>query len=168
MTHEADQPWDRDAWDIDPDSVALTLAVLTPHSSGAIMREAFYGTRRFDDFLRRTGMSPGVLSARLRDLVAQELLVKVPYKEPGSRERAEYRLTDRGRELVPTMVAMIGWADRWLTGDRGPTMSLRHSGCGAPVEAVLRCGHGHEIHAPREIVASPGPGARNIRAAKLP
>ncbi|WP_020660472.1 winged helix-turn-helix transcriptional regulator [Amycolatopsis benzoatilytica] len=162
MTHEADQSWDRVAWDIVPDSVALTLAALTPHSSGVIMREAFYGTRRFDDFLRRTGMSPGVLSARLRDLVAQGLLVKVPYKEPGARERAEYRLTDQGRDLVPTMIAMIGWADRWLTGDRGPTMSLRHSGCGAPVEAALKCGHGHENHAAREIVASPGPGARPL------
>lgn len=160
MNTDAEAVWDRDAWDLDPDAVALALTVMAPPTMGVIMREAFYGTRRFEDFLRRTGMSPGVLSARLRDLVTQQLLVKVPYREPGTRERAEYRLTDRGRDLIPVMVAMINWADRWLTGDRGPTVSLRHGGCGAPVEAVLKCTAGHEIHAAHGVTATPGPGAR--------
>ena len=86
MDHEEVPEWDRDAWDLDPDSVALALTVVAPPTMGKIMREAFYGTRRFDDFLRRTGMSPAALSARLRELVAQELLVKVPYREPGALE----------------------------------------------------------------------------------
>ncbi len=160
MNTDADAVWDRDAWDLSPDAVALALTVMAPPTMGVLMREAFYGTRRFEDFLRRTGISPGVLSARLRDLVTQELLVKVPYREPGARERAEYRLTDKGRDLVPVMVAMIGWADRWLTGDRGPTVSLHHDECGAPVEAVLKCAAGHEIDAARDVIAKPGPGAR--------
>ncbi len=152
--------WDRDAWDLEPDSVALALSVLAPPTMGMIMREAFYGTRRFEDFQRRTGMSTGVLAARLRELVAQDMLVKVPYREAGARERAEYRLTVKGRELVPIMVAMIGWADRWLTDDRQPTVSLVHRDCGALVEAVLRCTDGHDVGAPSQIAARPGPGAR--------
>ncbi|KJK33569.1 HxlR family transcriptiptional regulator [Lentzea aerocolonigenes] len=153
--------WDRDAWNLNPDSVALALAALAPPTMGLVMREAFYGTRRFDDFLRRTGMSPAALSSRLRELVTQELLVKVPYKEPGARERAEYRLTEKGRDLMFTLIAMIGWADRWLTGGR-PTVTLRHQGCGALVGTILRCSKGHDIEAARDVVAEPGPGARPV------
>lgn len=161
MDHEHVPEWDRDDWNLDPDSVALALEVLAPPSSGKVMREAFFGTRRFDDFLRRTGMSPAALSGRLRVLVEQGMLVKVPYREPGARERAEYRLTGRGRDLVPTMIAMIGWADRWLADGR-PTVTLRHRGCGAQVAAVLRCADGHDVEAARDVVAEPGPGATPV------
>ncbi|WP_428340517.1 winged helix-turn-helix transcriptional regulator [Mycobacterium sp.] len=155
----SDAPWDRDKWDLEPDSVALALGVLAPPTMGKVMREAFYGARRFEDFHRRTGISLGVLSARLRELISQGLLVKVPYQEPNSRVREEYRLTDKGRDLIPTMVAMIDWADRWLTSEKQPTVTLRHRGCGAPVKAVLTCSLNHEIDAGHDIIASPGPGA---------
>lgn len=157
---DIEQRWERDKWDLEPDSVALALNVMAPPSRGKIMREAFYGARRFEEFQRRTKMSPGVLSAQLRDLMAQELLVKVPYREAGARERAEYRLTAKGRALIPTMIAMINWADRWLTSGQEPTVSLTHRDCGAPVQTVLRCAEGHEILAGHDVIASPGPGAR--------
>ena len=146
-------------WDLEPDSVALALSVLAPPTMGKIMREAFYGARRFEDFHRRTGISLGVLSARLRELISQGLLRKVPYKEPNSRIREEYRLTDKGRALIPTMIAMIDWADRWLTREKKPTVTLRHRDCGAPVHAVLRCERNHHVEPGRDVVASPGPGA---------
>jgi DNA-binding HxlR family transcriptional regulator len=129
-----------------------------------IMREAFFGTRRFDDFLTRVGVSSGVLAARLRDLVSEGLLEKRPYQEPGSRVREEYRLTDKGRGLVPALVALIDWADDWLVGPEGSTVTLRHRDCDAPVRAALICAAGHDVTAARDMVAAPGPAARPARA----
>jgi DNA-binding HxlR family transcriptional regulator len=125
-----------------------------------IMREAFYGTRRFDEFLRRLQLSPGVLSARLRELVADDVLQKVPYREAGARERDDYRLTDKGRALVPVLVALMNWADEWLTGPDGPTVVLRHRDCGAEVRTTITCAADHEIASDRDITATAGPGAQ--------
>ncbi|MFD9444698.1 winged helix-turn-helix transcriptional regulator [Streptomyces sp. NPDC060001] len=127
------------------------------------MKEAFYGTRRFEDFQRRCELSRTVLSARLRDLVAVGVLEKRPYREPGARERDEYRLTDKGRSLAPALVALNAWAERWLVNEPGPTVTLIHRDCGASVHAVITCTSGHEIAAAREIVATPGPGARPVQ-----
>jgi DNA-binding HxlR family transcriptional regulator len=154
------QQWDRDAWNLDPDSIALALSALSPRASGMVMREAFYGTRRFDDFLRRLQLSPGVLSTRLRELVADDLLMKVPYRAEGARERDEYRLTDKGRALVPALVALRAWADEWLMGPDGPTVVLRHRDCGAEVHTTMSCAAGHDVSCGREITVTPGPGAR--------
>ncbi len=150
---------DRDAWDLEPDSVQRALDALTPRSAGRIVREAFYGTRRFDDFARRTGLTPAVLSARLRDLVEHGLLERSEYREPGRRTRQEYRLTAKGRDLGVALVALLDWADRWLPGPAGPTVALSHGGCGAPVRAVLSCAAGPVVHRRGEVAAEPGPGA---------
>lgn len=153
---------DRDAWDLTPDSVQRALDALTPRSGGQVMREAFYGTRRFDDFLRRTGLTAPVLTTRLRELEARDLLVRTPYREPGARTRHEYRLTQRGRDLAVTIVALLGWADKWLPGPHGPTVTLHHRGCGEPVTAELSCAGGHRPLAVADVEAEPGPGARRI------
>jgi DNA-binding HxlR family transcriptional regulator len=152
--------WDRDAWDLEPDSIVLALESLRPRTSGAIIREAFYGTRRFDDFLRHCGISPSVLSTRLRAMVTEGLLEKVPYQEPGARARDEYRLTDKGRSLAPILIALNDFADRWLLESGESTVILRHRRCGQRVHATLACEGGHQISAPADIEASPGPGAR--------
>ncbi|WP_406131579.1 winged helix-turn-helix transcriptional regulator [Streptomyces sp. NBC_00989] len=156
-------PWNRDSWDIEPDSIALALEVLNPRAAGKILKEAFYGTRRFEDFQRRCELSRTVLSTRLRDLVAIGVLEKRPYREPGARERDEYRLTDKGLSLAPTLVALNAWAEHWLVDAPGPTVTLIHRDCGAPVHSVIACTSGHEIAAVRDITATPGPGARPAR-----
>ncbi len=153
---------DRDAWDLSPDSVQRALEAFLPRSGGQVMREAFYGVRRFDDFVRHTGLTPAVLSARLKDLVENGLLERVPYREPGSRQRHEYRLTDRGRDLTPALVALMDWADRWRPGAHGPTLRLHHRECGEPVRATLVCSAGHLIERPGDLRAEPGPGARIV------
>ena len=152
--------WDRDAWDLEPDSIVLALESLRPRTSGAIIREAFYGTRRFDDFLRHCDVSPSVLSTRLRAMVSDGLLEKVPYQEPGARARDEYRLTDKGRSLAPILIALNDFADRWLLDPSESTVTLRHRRCGERVHATLACEGGHQIEAASDVVASPGPGAR--------
>lgn len=129
-----------------------------------MMREAFYGTRRFDAFARRTGLTAPVLAARLRDLVAADLLQQVAYREPGSRSRQEYHLTARGRDLAVAVVALLEWADRWVPGPAGATVLVEHTGCGAAVHAELACLAGHRGLPPMNVAPVPGPGARQITA----
>ncbi|MEP7088777.1 MAG: helix-turn-helix domain-containing protein [Nocardioidaceae bacterium] len=153
---------DRDAWNLDPDSVQRALDHLLPPSGGKVVREAFYGTRRFEDFLRRTGLTAPVLSARLKELEAAQVMEKRPYREPGMRTRHEYVLTPRGLDLGTAIVALLKWADRWLPAPHGPTVALEHRGCGSPVHAHLVCEAGHDGLDVHEVRALPGPGARAL------
>ena len=136
----------RDGWTADDCTIAKSLDVVTTRSAFLILREAFYGTTRFDDFAKRVGISEPVTAARLRELVVQGLLEREDYREPGQRTRKRYRLTAKGADLFPALVALMQWGDRWLDGDGGP-VELRHRDCGAPVGVELRCGGGHVVRA---------------------
>jgi DNA-binding HxlR family transcriptional regulator len=144
-------------------SVAGTLAVVGEKWSLLVLREAFLGVRRFADLQRALGAPKAVLTDRLNSLVAQDLLVRVPYRDEGARQRSEYRLTERGRDLYPAVVALMQWGDRWLAADGAAPLELSHRDCGAPVSLSLRCAAGHEVGGPREVVATP---ARHERAAE--
>ena len=136
--------------------MARALDVVSSRSALLILREAFYGTTRFDEFAERVGISEPVAAARLRELVADGLLEREPYREPGQRTRMGYRLTGKGAELLPALVALMQWGDRWLAPDGAPVV-LRHSGCDEPVRAELRCAAGHQAPADElELVAGPG------------
>ena len=128
-----------------------------------VIRELFLGIRRFDDILARLGASRPVLAARLRELVDAGIVRRVPYREPGQRERHEYRLTDRGIELYPILTALREWGDRHAI-DGEPSVVVRHGDCGAPVSTVLRCANGHDHLTIRDVHAEPGPGARRRSA----
>jgi DNA-binding HxlR family transcriptional regulator len=118
-------------------------------SAYVIMREAFYGATRFEEFVERTDMSEPVVAARLRELTAEELLEKFPYQEPGKRSRDGYRLTEKGSDLLPVLVAMGEWSKRWLFPE-GSRVEFAHSDCGSPLHLTLQCDAGHEV-APDEI-----------------
>jgi DNA-binding HxlR family transcriptional regulator len=133
----------RSGWTADRCPIAGALDVVATRSAFLILREAFYGTSRFDDFAQRVGISEPVAAARLRELVREGLLAREPYREPGQRSRQGYRLTRKGAELLPTLVALMQWGDRWLE-DRG-RVELRHHDCGEPVGVQLRCAAGHEV-----------------------
>jgi len=122
-----------------------------------ILREAFYGTERFDDFAERVGISEPVAATRLRELVDEGLLVREPYREPGQRTRMAYRLTEKGAELLPVLAALMQWGDRWLQPDGAP-VQLRHADCGEVVQAELRCAAGHPAPL-AELDLTVGPGA---------
>lgn len=107
------------------------------------MREAFYGTTRFEEFADRVGLSDPVTAARLRDLVADGLLEREAYREAGQRTRQRYRLTEKGADLFPVLAALMQWGDRWENDGGG--VELRHQGCGAKVGVELRCRAGHEL-----------------------
>ena len=150
---------DRDAWSAANCSVGRALEVVGTRSAMLMMREAYYGTKRFDDFARRVGVSEPVAAARLRELVAAGLLVRRPYREPGARSRMEYRLTTKGRDLLPAVIALMQWGDAYAADPAGPPVELRHRDCGAAVRAALRCADGHQVAA-RQIAVTAGPGAR--------
>lgn len=134
----------RAAWTANGCTIARALDVIPTRSAFLILREAFYGTTRFDDFAERVGISAPVAAARLKELVENGLLEREDYREPGQRTRQRYRLTEMGADLFPALVALMRWGDRWLD-DRGGPVELRHRECGEPVAVELRCAAGHEV-----------------------
>lgn len=134
----------RGAWTADRCTLAKALDIVSTRSAFLILREAFYGTTRFDDFVQRVGISEPVAATRLRELIDSGLLEREDYREPGQRTRQQYRLTEKGADLFPVLVALMRWGDRWLD-DRGGPVQLLHRDCGEPVEVSLRCAAGHEV-----------------------
>jgi DNA-binding HxlR family transcriptional regulator len=134
----------RGSWTADRCTIARSLEEIPTRSAFLILREAFYGTTRFDDFAERVGISEPVTAARLRELVDDGLLEREDYREPGQRTRQRYRLTEKGADLFPVLVALMQWGDRWLDERGGPVQYL-HRDCGEPVTLSLRCAAGHEV-----------------------
>lgn len=151
--------------DLSPEncSIAASLGVLGEKWTLLVLREVFNGVRRFEDMYERIGAPRQVLSARLARLVDEGILRRVPYREPGQRQRDEYRLTEKGIELYPILVALMHWGDRWAAEAAGPTVTLHHRDCGAEIGLLLTCAHGHELASAREVTPRPGPGARTAQ-----
>lgn len=126
------------------DPISMTLEVLGSRAGFLVMREAFHGVRRFDDLQRSLGITAASLSARLKALVSDGLLERVPYREPGERTRQEYRLSRKGEALLPVLVAMAEWGNVHLLDGNAP-VQFSHARCGAPVGAEVRCRRGHEV-----------------------
>jgi len=143
------------SWDRSRCSVAGTLAVVGEKWSLLVLREAFLGVRRFADIQRHLGAPKAVLTDRLATLVEQGILRRVPYQAEGERQRHEYRLTEKGIDLYPTLVALMHWGDKYLAGDGMPPLELRHRDCGAPVHLGLVCEAGHELSGAREVRPQP-------------
>jgi DNA-binding HxlR family transcriptional regulator len=139
-------------------SVAQCLEVVGEWWSLLIVRDAFLGVRRFDDFQARLGISRNILNQRLKHLVDNGVLERVPYQDRPP--RSEYRLTNKGRDLWHAVTAMRQWGDRWAAPE-GPPLKLRHKSCGRVVKAVPVCSHCGEPLDVRSVTAIPGPGAEN-------
>lgn len=148
------------AYATDNCTIGRTMSVLGERWTFVVIREVANGIRRFDDMRRHTGMPRQVLTDRLALLVDHDILRRAPYREAGQRERHEYRLTEKGFELFPLMVAVAAWGDRHYADEAGPPVAFEHRGCGAPVEVVVRCAQGHALDEPRDIAARPGPGIK--------
>jgi DNA-binding HxlR family transcriptional regulator len=129
-----------------------------------ILREVVWGVRRFSEMQEHMGVSKSVLSARLDHLVEHGVLERRKYQQPGQRKRAEYHLTEKGKDLYPVLTALRQWGDKHLTGPEGPSSVISHEGCGGRVGVKLVCEHGHEV-GPDDLRRDPGPGARPRAAA---
>jgi DNA-binding HxlR family transcriptional regulator len=134
---------DRDAWTpVGKCSIEKTMALVGTKSAMLVMREAYYGTTRFDDFAQRVGITKAATSTRLSELVDAGLLTKRRYQEPGQRGRDEYVLTDAGNDFMPVVWAMFEWGRKHLS-DTG--LRLTHLECGAEATVEIRCAGGHEV-----------------------
>lgn len=147
------------AYSADNCTIGRAMAVLGERWTFVVLREVFNGIRRFDDMRVRTAIPRQVLTDRLSLLVDHGILRKVAYQPPGQRSRFEYRLTDKGLDLYPVLVAIARWGDRHLADPAGPPVEFTHRDCGQPVTVAMRCADGHEVDEPREVVPCPGPGA---------
>ncbi|MFD4957816.1 winged helix-turn-helix transcriptional regulator [Microbacterium sp. NPDC058389] len=123
--------------------IERTTQILGNRTALLVLREAFYGTTRFEDFCDRVGMARSVGASRLRALEGANLLRRRSYQAPGKRAREEYILTPAGAELEPIVMGIFSWGRRHVADDA--VLDLVHDGCGGGVEAVLECEHGHRV-----------------------
>jgi len=138
-------------------SIAGSLELIGERWTLLLIREAFLGTRRFDDFQRNLGVARNVLQTRLERLVDEGVLRRERYQERP--ERFEYRLTRKGVDLWPVIVALLKWGDTYAAPN-GPPVVIRHAGCGGEIDdhrICMKCGKPLEAH---EAQAEAGPGAR--------
>lgn len=119
-------------------SVARTLEHIGERWTFLLLRDAFYGVRRFDDFQASLGVARNILTKRLAKLVESGIMRKEQYQS--NPPRYEYRLTEKGRELVPILTTMVAWGDKWEHGGN-PPVRLIHDDCGHAMHATAVCSH---------------------------
>lgn len=138
-------------------SVAQTLEIIGEWWTLLILRDCFFGIRRFDEFVDRLGIARNVLTNRLDTLVAAEILERRPYDE--ARGRYDYVLTDKGRALWTVMTALREWGDEWILGEGNEPVQLEHRSCGNLTHTHMTCDACGETLDARSVRAVAGPGA---------
>lgn len=137
-------------------SIAAALGVVGDRWTVLILRDVFRGVHRFTDLHHDLGIARNLLSDRLALLVEQGVLRKVRYSDRPP--RWEYRLTAKGADLSPALVALMRWGDRWYAPEGPPTV-LYHAACGTPLTHRPRCPHCDTDVVPTQIRGRPGPGS---------
>ena len=145
-------------------SIARSLEVIGERWSLLIVRDAFYGIRRFDDFRRDLGVARNVLTDRLTTLVEQGVFERRQYEDRPP--RFEYLLTEKGRDLLPVVLTMMRWGDRWEGHDEGIPVTLTHTTCGHITTPVVACAHCREDLAWGQLMTDPIPVQLPERAAR--
>lgn len=141
----------------EPCSVARTVAVIGDRWTLMILRDVFLGVRRFEDFQARLGISRTITAERLKALTDEGVLKKVPYQDRPV--RYEYRLTDKGLDLYPVIMAVVNFGDRHYAGEAGPPLLHRHKACGCDFAPVMTCSECHAPVGARDVETQAGPGA---------
>jgi len=124
-------------------SVGRSLEILGDRWIFFIIREAFFGVRYYDKFLSNLGIATNILADRLKWLVENGIMEK--HKDSKDSRRMKYRLTEKGRDLYPVILAFIKWGDRWLSDELGPPLLLHHTKCGHSLTPAMCCEHCKEI-----------------------
>ena len=138
-------------------SVGHVLDIIGEGWSILIIREAFLGTRRFEEFQGRLGIARNILTTRLKKLCANEILDRVPVKEGAKRH--EYILTNKGKGMMPLLVALTQWGDKWVYGeDNVPLIFLDRDQC-EPIASVQVFSASGKVLRPRDVMIKAGPGA---------
>lgn len=148
-----------------PCSIARTLAVVGEAWTPLILRDIVFGITKFDELQRDLGVATNILTDRLNTLVEYGLLTREQYEHRPPRHR--YELTEKGADLLPVLLALMRWGDRWAADPAGPPVSIVHHGCGQPTEPTMTCsGCGEPLRA-TEVGARAGPGAQRGPGAYL-
>lgn len=135
---------DRSAWSaIGHCPIEKAMGVVGSRPAMLIMREAHYGTRRFDDFVARVGLAPATAATHLRALTDAGLVARQPYRDSKARTRDEYVLTQAGVDLLPVVIGLFEWGARH--GGGADRLEFAHTGCGEPVSVRVTCAEGHEV-----------------------
>lgn len=142
----------------EPCSMARTISVIGDRWTLMILRDCFLRIRRYEDFERSLGITRHLLADRLRKLVKAGVLRKQAYSERPRRH--EYRLTDKGLDLYPVMMAIVHWGDTHMAGSKGRPLLHEHIACGHTFDPVTTCSHCREAITGRAVRVRPGPGAR--------
>lgn len=138
-------------------SVARALEIVGEWWTLLIVREAFFGVRRFSEFERNLGIAKNVLSERLSKLVASGLMERIDM--PGRGNPRDYNLTDRGRDLLPIVVALMQWGDRWIVGpERSPIRVLDRETGEEIAQMRVTAASGRPLSL-EDVSVAPGPGA---------
>ena len=138
-------------------SIARALEVIGDRWTMLVVRDAFLGVRRFDEFQRSLGIARNVLTDRLARLVADGILQRRRYQERP--ERFEYSLTPAGLDLWPVLIGLLTWGDKHRPEKAGPPRLMRHRGCGGAITAAATCAVCGAPLPPSEIETELGPGA---------
>ncbi len=135
-------------------SIARSLALIGDRWTLLIIRNAFLGTRRFDDFQTQLGVTRHVLAERLKRLVEADILNKTAYQP----NRYEYRLSKKGRALYPVLLTLTVWGDAWLDEGAGPPIIYHHKHCDKPMTPTIVCSECSEVVHPQDVIPMIGPG----------
>ena len=138
-------------------SVGRTVYILSDSWAFLILRESYFGAKRFDTFQSALGLPRQTLTQRLRKLTAQGLLLRV--KCSGSSLRFEYGLTEMGIDLYPVMLSLMSFGDKWLKGSNPPPLGLIHNNCGCACHPIVACNHCKTEVNVRTVTYRDGPGA---------
>lgn len=138
-------------------SIAQSLEIIGEWWTPLILRDAFLGITRFEEFQQRLGIARNILSTRLETLVEHGIMERRLYDD--RRGRHEYVLTAKGRALWPVMVTLRQWGDQWLLGAGNEPIVTEHTACGHVTTLHLACDACGETVRSDELKATPGPGA---------
>ena len=142
-------------------SVARTISAIGDRWTLLILRDCFLRVRRFEEFQARLGITRPILASRLRKLVKDFVLAKVAYQERPL--RYEYRLTQKGLDLYPIVMAIVHWGDVHMAGKKGRPLLHQHVSCGKTFDPVMTCSQCGEPLSPKQVHVHRGPGAASPR-----
>lgn len=146
-------------------SLAQSLEVMGDWWSPLVLRDLYLGLDRFDQLVTDLGISRNLLTDRLATLMAAGLVTRTAYQEKPV--RYAYALTEAGRDLIPVLLALTAWGDRWATPEDGPPIRFRHDTCRKHTTPTVCCSEcGEPLHAD-EVTATPGPGGRTAPGTAL-
>jgi DNA-binding HxlR family transcriptional regulator len=145
-------------------SMARALDVIGDPWTPLIVRDLYLGLSRFDELADDLGVARNLLARRLNHLVERGVLERRPYQQNPS--RYDYALTASGRELVPILMALTAWGDRWAGPREGPPIRFRHA-CGNIVEPAVTCPTCNESFSMSTVTPLPGPGHQSAEGTRI-